>query len=90
MTPLESPALVEKLVGYPFGREVPLEIRMLTTVESDIPFFVSSSRRMAVFGKVYPCWVNSFGAVAAILPNGDVLGVKPDEFEVVAWHPKEG
>jgi hypothetical protein len=36
-------------------------------------------------GEEYECWTNSHGAVTGICANGQRLGVKPDEFEVVAW-----
>jgi hypothetical protein len=33
----------------------------------------------------YPAWTNRHGAVSAILPNGDKLGLMPNEFEVVEF-----
>lgn len=41
---------------------------------------------LCIQGNEYYVWVNSYGAVSAILPNGEQLGLKPDEFEVIEWH----
>lgn len=35
--------------------------------------------------QVYAAWTNSHGAVCGICENGELLGVKPDEFEVEEW-----
>lgn len=37
-------------------------------------------------GEEYYAWVNSYGAVSAIMSNGKTLGLVPSEFEVVKWH----
>ncbi len=37
----------------------------------------------------YYVWVNSYGAVSAILHNGEKLGLLPSEFDVTEWHPNE-
>lgn len=94
-TPLDSPALKVRSKKYParFGDRVPSKIRMLDTVYPDAICGLSieqmGSRRDTVlqFGMEYPCWVNSYGAVSGVCANGEMLGVKPDEFEVVEFHP---
>lgn len=96
LTPDQSPALHERSDWYPrdrFGDRVPLRIRMLENVRSEVPFLmapygVAGTVRVALAGREYPAWVNSHGAVVALLEDGQ-LGVKPAEFEVTAWHPQE-
>jgi hypothetical protein len=85
-----SPALKKRSQQYPdrFGDRVPLVIRMTKTVVTDLPFVAfDRSIPLAIGENEYYCTVNSYGAVAAIGPEGEQLGVKPNEFEVVAWHP---
>ncbi len=70
--------------GYPFGERVPAKIRMTRTVVSDFLFLGKDHAKTAVNSAVYDAWTNSYGAVAAVMENGN-LGVKPGEFEVVEW-----
>jgi glycine/D-amino acid oxidase-like deaminating enzyme len=58
---------------------------MDTTVRSDLPF-LDSKRLCAVIGQEYDAWVNRYGALCAIFDDGEMLGLKPYEFTVVAWH----
>lgn len=89
----ESPALIDRADDYParFHDRVPLKIRMLRTVHSDIPALALRAFGQrpckALRDQVYYAWTNSFGAVAAVFDDGEMLGVKPDEFEVVEWWP---
>jgi len=71
--------------NYPWGDRVPLKVRMLKTVFPDMPFLAKADT-MCQRGEEYYCWVNSYGAVSAILPNGEQLGLKPKEFEVIEYH----
>lgn len=89
---LESPALQwqsdkEPPFTYPeyFQGKVPLKIRMKLTLRPDMPFLAKADT-VCVRDKEYYVWVNSYGAVAAILPNGEQLGLKPGEFEVIEFH----
>ena len=67
--------------------KVPLKIRMKGTVTSDIPmWFPEDADLLCIAGNEYYCWVNSYGALSAILPNGKQLGLKPGEFEVIEFH----
>lgn len=86
LTAFKSPALKHKNSDYPaiFNEQVPLKIRMIKTVKSDLPFKVNAT---ATEKSEYYCWVNSYGTISAILPDGEELGVKPDEFEVIEFHP---
>lgn len=76
--------------GYPFGDKVPKTVRLKQTVMTDtIPgttMFISPNPLVAPDGFTYPAWTNSYGAVCAVFPNGDKLGLKPGEFEVTEWH----
>jgi hypothetical protein len=87
MSVVDCPALHERHIdkGYPFGDRVPSKIRMLRTVTSDVPFQREGDVLVAVGSTVHNAWTNSYGAVAAVLPDGRKLGVKPGEFEVVEW-----
>jgi hypothetical protein len=84
-SPDDSPALKHQSPHYPkrWGGKVPRRVLMTKTARSDIPL---PRPLVATAGKEYDCWVNSHGAVAVIVGPYDSLGVKPDEFEVVAWH----
>jgi hypothetical protein len=86
---VDCPALKVRHIdkGYPFGDRVPSKIKMRRTVTSDYPMFLRPGEAMllAIGGEVYEAWTNSYGAVAAVMPNGKNLGVKPDEFEVIEW-----
>jgi hypothetical protein len=72
--------------AYPanFRGRVPLKVKLATTVYPDVPFVPSGT----IAGKdcEYYVWVNSYGAVSAILPNGEKLGLRPSEFDVIEWH----
>lgn len=72
--------------AYParFEGKVPLKIRMNKTVNSSFVFL--EKKLKAFYSQEYYCHVNSFGAVSAILEDGEKLGVKPDEFQVIEWH----
>ena len=86
-TAQDSPALGLRSELYPehFGGRVPLRVRMLETVTSEFPAIFPRMR--AFSGSELDCYVNSHGAVSVLLNEGrDRLGVKPDEFEVIAWH----
>jgi hypothetical protein len=53
-------------------------------VRADFPFFIlSESRHVARLGEEYLCSVNKLGAVSVCFEDGELLGVKPDEFEVI-------
>lgn len=86
-TRLDSPALKSQSTGYPHSwhGKVPSRIRMNWTVGSDnVPF--QHKRLCAVSGKEYDAYVNSHGALCAIFDDGDMLGLKPNEFSIVGWH----
>lgn len=91
--PLDCPALHQRSDGYPFGDRVPHTVRMLKTVMADpMPVLGWAMCKggvapLAMISQVLPAWTNSHGAVAVILADGQMLGVKPDEFEVAEWHP---
>ncbi len=82
---LKSPALRARKGGYPdrFCGKVPRLIRPRRTIRPDLPFLAQPGC-VARAENVYLAWTNSYGAVAAVIPGGN-LGLKPDEFEVVEW-----
>lgn len=82
----DCPALHERHIdkGYPFGNRVPIMVRMVTGVHSDMPF-ATNARLSVDAGTVHRAWTNSYGAVSADLGDGKRLGLKPAEFEVISW-----
>ena len=89
-TPLDSPALKDQSEIYPpnFRGRVPLKVKMACNVRGNLHFCPPGT--IARVEETYEVWVNRNGAVAAILPNGLQLGLKPAEFDVVEWHPQDG
>lgn len=94
---LESPALKVRCenhedpsFNYParFCNRVPLMVAPKVDVGSDLPHFIPGSQVSVKAKREYYVWVNSYGAVTAILPGGEKLGLKPHEFEVTQYHPK--
>lgn len=57
-----------------------IRIRMLKTVRADMPFLAKPGT-IARKGQDYNAMTNRFGAISAICENGEILGVKPGEFE---------
>lgn len=90
----ESPALKWRCdkndrSHYPYNwfDKVPLKVKMATTVKSDLAEFIPTPKgTVALADGEYFVWVNSYGAVSAILPNGEKLGLMPSEFVVTEWH----
>lgn len=90
-TPADSPALTEMSEIYPvrYGGRVPSHVRLTKTVTANVmPFPLSRTQRCRalVIGQEVPVLVNRHGAVAGICPDGETLGLKPDEFEVIQFH----
>ena len=96
-TALTSPALEwqSDRVGrnsYPanFRGRVPLKVKVAKKVEPDFPWLKNKllvkSDTVCQKDNEYYVWVNSYGAVSAILPNGNKLGLLPSEFDVTVWH----
>jgi hypothetical protein len=94
---LTSPALVWKSdrkgrAAYPsnFRKRVPLKVRLAKDVQPDLmelaPILGIEKDTIAIMDNEYYVWVNSYGAVSAILPNGKHLGLLPSEFDVTEWH----
>lgn len=74
--------------AYPanFRGRVPLKVRTAKKVIPDIPVFGNTRNIICEQDIEYFVWVNSYGAVTAILPNGERLGLLPSEFDVTEWH----
>lgn len=96
---LTSPALQWKSnrkgrAAYPanFRGRVPLKVKVAKNVTPDLMIFkkelgIIKDDTICIKDQDYYVWVNSYGAVSAILPNGEKLGLLPSEFDVVEWHP---
>lgn len=59
-----------------------MKILMLENVRPDFLFLTKTGTFLRA-GKTYEATVNKCGAITAICENGEMLGVKPGEFEVV-------
>lgn len=81
--------------SYPpkYRGRVPLKVKMAKTVKPDLPQFHKvlnvPDNLVAHFDHEYYVYVNSLGAVCAIMSDGSKLGLLPCEFDVVEWHPEE-
>lgn len=59
-----------------------MKIRMIKDVRSDLPF-LSTPGTVLKFGKIYDATANKHGAVCGRCDNGELIGVRPGEFEFV-------
>lgn len=59
-----------------------MKILMLENVRPDFLFLAKPGTILRA-GETYEAMVNKCGAITAICENGETLGVKPGEFEVV-------
>ena len=91
----QSPALTEQWdsedeFAYPkvWGGKVPFKIKATMTIRPDMPFLAKAGT-IVHQGQEYYVWVNKHGAISAILGNGEQLGLKPDECEVIEYHPTQ-
>lgn len=85
--------MIQQSDGYPkrYNRKVPKKVKMLQTVTTDLPLFILEMKEgetvpMAIGGNEYYVNVNCHGAVSAIFDDGQMLGLKPAEFEVIEFH----
>ena len=81
-----GPAFEDQAPDYPWPGKVPVRIRMNLTVRADAWWanMQAGARLNARGGKEYKAHTNRYGAVSAWVA-GELLGVKPDEFEVVEF-----
>ena len=59
-----------------------MKIRMLETVRPDLIFLAKPGTILRA-GKEYEAAANRHGAISGVCENGEVMGVKPGEFEFV-------
>jgi len=80
-----GPASRYQSSSYPsqWDSKVPLLVRMIRTVHSDLWMF-DEYPLTASAGKEYYAYTNSHGAVS-VRVDGQLLGIKPDEFEIVQF-----
>jgi hypothetical protein len=87
IAPTDSPAIVRRSNAYPFGERVPSTVLMLRTCVPAAPLGISAEQYpIAYIGMRYPCFVESNGELAAILPRGQLMHVPHDAFMVVGFH----
>ncbi len=62
-----------------------IKIRMKVTVRPDWPFNFQKPYNVLVLvaGQIYEAIQNKHGAVFGICENGELMGVKPGEFEII-------
>lgn len=88
-----SPALAFQAPEYPahYKGRVPLIVQTTCRVQSNGIVALAHGRVLSVAeGSEHYCFVNSFGAVSAIVEEGQQLGLIPSEFFVVQWHLDNG
>lgn len=66
---------------------VPARVMLLRRVRADLPF-LSGQGFYAGPGEA-DCESNQWGAISVLAANGKMIGVKPGEFEVLAWRANE-
>ena len=64
---------------------VPSRVRLLKRVTGDVPIGHST---MAEAGE-HDCYSNKWGAISVRASNGKLLGIRPTEFEPLAWRENE-
>lgn len=68
-----------------------MKIKMLKTVVTDMPIrLFRTPETKLIYGQIYQATANKNGAVSGICENGVVLGVKPDEFEIIEAGKQNG
>lgn len=72
-----SPAYFEREVTYPFGNTIPVSVTLPRAVEEHPGLPVDQPLRV---------WVNAFGAVCAIDPDGFLLHLPPGTYTVAQTH----
>lgn len=64
---------------------VPSRVRLPATVRSDMPAFYADDVGLVAPAGDHDCRSNQWGAISVRAENGRLLGVKPAEFDVIAW-----
>lgn len=85
---LESPAIQFQSSDYParFEGRVPLLAVATKEIAPDPGHSFTYAKDAYIrAGEIFICYTNSYGAVLAILPNGEEIGARPDEFEVIEY-----
>lgn len=83
-TALGSPAIVYQFPGkYPehWNGRIPLKVEILHTLK-----VYTADMGQIKKGQWYYAWVNSFGEVAAIMPDTTNVPLQNDDFVVIEWH----
>lgn len=62
---------------------VPTRVLLVDMVRGDFPI----GQAVVAEAGEHDCYCNRLGAVSVRATNGQMLGVKPSEFEPLAWHP---
>ena len=71
------------MTEYPSWACKTLRIRMRQTVCAGFPFNMLKPGTILAAGHEYEAVANRYGAVSGLCDNGELLGVKPEEFECV-------
>jgi len=84
-----SPALTKQVKSqYPakFKGRIPLRIMITKTIIPENAHLTDDHVGILAGGEEYYVWVNNYGYVYAIMPNGKQVRLKPDEYDVIEWH----
>ena len=60
-----------------------MRIKMLTTVKPGLVFLIAKPGTVLSAGREYKAMANQHGAISGLCDNGEWLGVKPGEFELL-------
>ncbi len=66
-----------------------MKIKMKETVRPDWSFNFQKPDNVLVADQIYEATQNKHGAVCGICENGELLGVKPGEFEIIESERQE-
>lgn len=69
--------------GFPMPPYLPARVLVLRTVTADGP----GGWDTRVSPGVHACESNKYGAISVVSNTGSLLGLRPNEFEVLEWIP---
>ena len=89
-TPFNSPALYLQSEIYPqaWDGRIPLQVEIIQKACCVPLSFGKVHQPIALVGTLFNVWVDWNGCVSALFETGEVIGLRPHEFRVVAWHLK--
>jgi hypothetical protein len=68
---------------------VPARVLLPEKVRSDVPILSQDGCGYYADAGEHDCHSNQYGAISVKAANGKMLGIKPGEFNVIAWRPND-